>query len=264
MNIGAFLNPINLTIILLTLVVTTSSYFLNIFPTNILIAVAATALFDIFLQKTLKNKIRMPSAAIISGIIIGAIAPINSAFYVVILAGIIAVASKYFIRYNGTPIFNPAALGLLISLFVFSLTDVWWATTDFNLFGHFVSFSPVLLLCAYRAKKLVPGASFLLAFIVISFIVGSFHIEATFNGVISYAFSLPYLFAFVMVSELKTAPHKTWQQILFGAGIAVVLFALAFYAILYSLLISLLAANLVYFIYRKFLWRNIFNLKSVF
>ncbi len=158
-----------LTIILFTILVAISSFGFGQIPYALIAAVIFTSIAEAAIVKFyMKQGAKIPFSAMITGFIIGAVAPINAPIILVFVASMIAVASKYFVKIKNTNIFNPAALGLLISLAIFGLGDQWWAATSYNIYGILVSFSLVFIISAYEAKRLVSGFSFVL----VTFLVG--------------------------------------------------------------------------------------------
>ncbi|MBS3055062.1 MAG: RnfABCDGE type electron transport complex subunit D [Candidatus Aenigmarchaeota archaeon] len=242
-------------IIFLSLLVVVASYIYRTFPLNIFIAVITTSVLDVLLKKFfLKRAISFPSSAIITGLIIGSIAPINSSFLVVLLASFVAILSKYLIRIKGSHIFNPATLGLLVSLFAFSLGDEWWAAIGFNYLGYTLTLTPLLILPNFKARKLAVSIPFLVIVGLLYYFTGFITISSnSVQGIVSFLVAMPYYFGFIMVSEPKTSPFKTKQQVAFGLFVGILTFVLSFYSIKFALFIALLIGNLIYFLYRNYL-----------
>jgi Na+-translocating ferredoxin:NAD+ oxidoreductase RnfD subunit len=208
---------------------------------------------DVVIKKFFfKKDFNFPFSALITGIIIGSIAPFNSSPLVILLASVASIVSKFLIRIKGFHIFNPATFGLFISLFIFNLGDQWWAAESFNFYGFVLNFTPILIIANYKASRLNVAIPFLLTISILSYSTGFIkpHYLAI-NDIISSLFSLPYYFAFIMVSEPKTSPFRKNEQIIYGVSVAILSFILAFYGVKYSLLIALLIGNLVYALYRN-------------
>ena len=127
------------TIFLISLLAAVESYLYRQVPLNLLVSVAVAVAVDMLLKKFyLKIELKIPYSAIISGLIIGSVAPINSPLLLGAVAAIVAIASKIFIRINNAHIFNPATLGLLVSLFIFSQGDQWWIANGYNYLGYII------------------------------------------------------------------------------------------------------------------------------
>ena len=237
-------------IALLSALAAISSYTLRTFPLPLLIAVAVAAVSETMLRQFyLKQPFRVPYSGLITGLIIGSIAPINSPVLLVIIAVAVAVASKFFIQYRSSNIFNPAAIGLIVSLALFRIGDEWWVASNYNIFGVAVTLTPVLVILAYEARRL-PAA---LAFAAVSFIIvlalsGFQNISSTWF--LTALFGINYYFAFVMLVEPKTSPNGRNIQIVYGAALALALFAFTYLRVPYPILVTLLIGNIAYLLYR--------------
>ena len=71
-------------------------------------------------------------------------------------------------------------------------------------------------------------------------------------GLLNFFTSLPFYFAFIMLSEPKTSPNAPKEQVAFGVAVAILIFVLDAH-IKYSFLVALLAGNLAYAAYRNFI-----------
>ena len=243
-------------IVLLLLCAATSSFAIKAFPTNLVIAVAACLLLDIATKGfVLKKGFKFSASAAISGIIIGSIAPLNSAPVAILVAAAVAIASKYIIKIKGRHVFNPATLGLLVSLSLFRLGDEWWAASGFNIAGFIVPVTFLLIIANYKADKLKVSIPFLAATAVLYAATQFINVPFTAYGIFTFFSSLPFYFAFIMLSEPKTSPNAPREQIAFGVAIAVIVFALDAH-IKYSFFIALLAGNLAFALYRSGIFKQ--------
>lgn len=239
------------TILLLILIVASASYYLNQFPFSVVIAVAACALVDALVNALHhKRRFAVPYTAIITGMIIGAVAPSNAPIAVLAAASAIAVLSKHFIKARNGNIFNPAALGLLIALLVFGVGDAWWVASPMPVYGVLLSLTPILVICAYESRRLAAGLSFALTSLLVPLALHGFSGTASASGLWTAVISVNYFLAFVMIAEPKTSPHKRDAQIVYGVGIAAMVSLLGFYRVPYSLLLPLLIGNIAYAAYR--------------
>ncbi len=195
------------TIALLSLLVIVSSATLGKFPYalvfGVLVAGATEAAIDSFY---LKHKLEIPISGLITGLIIGSIAPINAPLSLVFAASVIGVASKFFLQFKHVNIFNPASLGLVFALALFNSTDMWWSASNYNVYGMALSLTPLLILLAYQAKRLALG----LSFVVCSFLAGlALQGAMSLSAAITILLGINYYFAFVMLIEPKTSPNGT-------------------------------------------------------
>lgn len=240
------------TIFLISLLAAFESYLYRQVPLNLLVSVAVAAAVDMLLKKFyLKTELKIPYSAIISGLIIGSVAPINSPLLLGAVAAVVAILSKIFIRIKGSHIFNPATLGLLISLFLFSQGDQWWAANGYNFLGYIIPLSLVLVISNYKARKLFVSAPFLLTTLVLGLaITTASHFQITAFTIVSSLLQLNFFLAFIMVSEPKTSPFMKKEQIVFGAGVGALTFAFGFLGFGYTLLMSLLLGNLCFALWK--------------
>ena len=241
-------------IVLLLLCAVASSFAIKAFPTNLIIAIAACSLLDFAIKGLLLKKgFKFSASAAISGIIIGSIAPSTASVAAIFVAAAVAIASKYLIRLKGRHIFNPATLGLLVSLSLFKLGDEWWAASAlFSFAGFAVPVTLLLVIANYKADKLKVSIPFLAVTAGLYAATQLFKNPLTASVLFSLFTSLPFYFAFIMLSEPKTSPNKPREQIAFGVAVAIVVFLLDSRNIAYSFFIALLAGNLAYALYRSY------------
>ena len=71
----------------------------------VLIAVLTTTLLDLFIEYFKSKTLVFPQSALISGLFIGGLLTQNLQWYVYVLAGIIAIASKHIIKIQQKHIF---------------------------------------------------------------------------------------------------------------------------------------------------------------
>jgi len=157
----------------------------------------------------------------------------------------IGVASKYVVRVGSANVFNPAALGLVATFYLFNTGQSWW--------GALPELPPVALVLLFasgafitdRVNKLPAVIAFLGVYYLLATI-------AAFGGnpsKVAELYRAPDLhaalfFAFFMVTDPPTSPPKARDQLWFGVIVAVISFA-AFELVgaAYWLLAGLLAGN---------------------
>jgi Na+-translocating ferredoxin:NAD+ oxidoreductase RnfD subunit len=238
-------------IILLILVAGSVSYFLHQFPYSILIAVIACSIFELAIQKVHhKRKLEIPYTAIISGIIIGSVAPVNTSLLILVLVSAVAILSKNFIKLKGSNIFNPSAFGLLIVLTIFGIGESWWIASPVPVYGVLIAFTPILAICAYDARRLLVGLSFAITVFVIPLLGHGLVQLQSLSALWTAVISVNYFLAFIMVSEPKTSPNKKHVQVIYGVGLGIIVSLMILYKVPYSLLLPLIIGNIAYAIYR--------------
>ncbi len=138
---------------------------------------------------------------------------------------VLSMASKYIVNIRGKHIFNPVALGVMITYLTINQAASWWIGTPAML--PFVLVGGLLVTYKLRRFKLV--ASFMAAAIVVTLLGTMIDGQA-----IGQAFSTLFLyspfffFAFVMLTEPLTMPPTNILRNLYGALVGI-LFAPAFH-----------------------------------
>jgi Na+-translocating ferredoxin:NAD+ oxidoreductase RnfD subunit len=237
-------------IALLSIVVAISSYTIRIIPYSLLLAVAVAALTEFAIAKFyLKRRDSIPVSGIITGIIIGSVAPFKGTLLIVVIAALIAIASKFVIKVKHVNIFNPATLGLLVALAVFGVGDQWWAASNYNIYGIAVSLTLILVIASYEARRWIASLSFVAVVLAFSLVSSGL---SHFSVIVLAAafFSINFFFAFIMLAEPKTSPPGKYGQMAFGVFVALAYASLAVYRIEYPLLIALLLGNIAYTLYK--------------
>lgn len=234
------------------------------FPVNVVVAVLTPSFLDVAIKKFwLKRPFTMPLSAIITGLIVGTVsvnAPIAGTF----IAAVLAILSKFIIRWKSSHIFNPAVFGVVAVQLLNPAAHgggsmVHGASQIVGSFGPGgfavnMWLVPLLLFANWRARKLWVAISFL----IVSAALYHFTTLATLNSVniadiFKFLELLPYYFAFIIVSEPKTSPYIKKEQVVFGIGIAILsvlpLIIFGFYSHV-AALVALLLGNLIYAAYR--------------
>ncbi len=211
----------------------------------VLIAMAVAALLDMGIIWVLRSEWEFPSGALLTGLIIGVILRPQEPTSVVVAVSVIAIVSKHVLRTRWSNIFNPAALALVTSSFLFSTGQSWWGSMpDFGPVGIVVMCVSGLFI-ADRINKLPLVVVFLGAYFAL-FTVASFLGKPV---DVAEIFRTPDLqatlfFAFFMVDDPPTCPARYEDQIPFGLIVAVASFLIfIIVGAVYFLPAGLLVAN---------------------
>ena len=135
------------------------------------------------------------------------------------LAGLLAMASKYFITYRGTHIFNPAAFAAFVLSITGLLPATWWIATPY--LTPFTILLGLLVLRKTRRFQLflafaIP-ATLLLLFT--GTVLEGVHLTAMLHGA---AFSWPIIFfGSIMLTEPATLPPTTYYRTLLAIIVGV-------------------------------------------
>lgn len=201
---------------------------------------------DVLIIRMRKKVWEFPSGAVLSAMIVAMVLRAQEPWYVVSITAAIAILSKYAVRSRTANVFNPAALAIIVSFYLFHTGQSWWgALTD-----------------------LPPGAKLLLlaAGIFVANKVNKMPLALTFLGTYFTLFTatafagnpLPtaeifrtpdaeaaLYFAFIILTDPPTSPAKYPDQITCGAIVAVTSYAVfEFSGVVYYLLAGVLAGNI--------------------
>jgi Na+-translocating ferredoxin:NAD+ oxidoreductase RnfD subunit len=173
-------------------------------------AITADLAFSYFKNK----KFSVSESSIISALIIGFVLASDNPWWVISLASLFAISSKYLIRFNKKHVFNPAAFGIFLSILFFGANTQWEGT-----FLWYILL-PVGLYFTYKIRKLELITGYLIT------ALGLFGIQAVLNKVplISIFGYLSYFYIFIMLIEPKTTPIKPLARLIFGMGVAGLIF----------------------------------------
>lgn len=132
----------------------------------------------------------------------------------VMLAGVVAIASKYLIVRRGTHVFNPAAFGAFAMSITGLLPVTWWIATP-----ALAPFTVLLALVVLRKiRKFTLFASFAVMALFMLLYIGAILQDQTISELFKQAvLSWPILFlGSIMLTEPATLPATRYHQVLFA------------------------------------------------
>lgn len=213
--------------------------FLGILPYSgwdILIAAVYAATICRFSNELLA-KIFKASANIESSIITGFIltlilgpADFRHIFLPLTLACLLAMTSKYLLAWKGRHIFNPAAVGAVVSYLVLGYGASWWVGSLATL--------PVILLGGVLVLRKLKRFSLVTVFFTISLLVGG-----NFD-LMTILVSPIFFFDSVMLIEPITSPYKFKHQLLYAILVALAFNLYGFWRVAIPLELALLTGNI--------------------
>lgn len=223
---------------------------------QVVAAVVGAAVVDVALGMGRRSAvvIILPDGALITGLIVALVLIAGAPAVVALAAAGLAVASKYFMRTPQFHLFNPAAVGLLVSLVLFPTGQSWWGALA-DLPPPFIAIVVVAgALVANRVNRLPAVITFLgtsfAAFTVAGLVLG------TNEPRVAEVFRVPFInagifFACFMLTDPATSPARPGEQIRFAA-VAAIASAACFIAVegLWYLFVGLLAGN-AWFAWRR-------------
>ena len=208
------------------------------------VAMMTAILFDgIIFKLQSRNKLFSDGGAI-TGLIIALVLGSSTPWHIVAETTGIAIASKHLFRINKKPIFNPAALGLLVAIFLFSSLQSWWGAFTELPVWWVAFFLLVGYLVTGHVNKFPQVLAFLGGYFILLLVMGYFGVGQAGDALRTPFVNSALFLSFFMVTDPPTSPGKYKEQIWFGLITATV--SLIIYLLFDSmsyLLIGLLVAN---------------------
>lgn len=213
-----------------------SAIFLLTISLAVFLALGVESAVLYFRTKTWK----LTSSSVITGLIVGYVLASDQVWWRFLVACVLAILSKHLIVFKKKHIFNPAAFGIFLTIVLFGAYTQWKGTYIWYIL------IPGGIYFAQKIGKLKIVISYLLASLTL-FGTQAILQKIPLGHILGY---LSYFYIFVMIIEPKTSPVKPRGQIIFGAGIAVLIFILTelgtkFDVELFSLLILNMAVLLI-------------------
>ena len=209
-------------------------------------AVGAAVLVDVPILRLRGPGWEFPSGAVLTGLIVAMVLSPHEPWYVAASTSAIAVVSKYVVRTRSANVFNPAALGLVVTFHAFDTAQNWWGAL------------PALPLAAALGALVVTGVfitdrvnkmPLVLAFMGVYYLLFTVTAFAGDPGRVAEIFRTPDLhavlfFAFFILTDPPTSPTRYPDQVVSGALIAVASYAVfEFVGAAHYLLAGVLAGN---------------------
>jgi Na+-translocating ferredoxin:NAD+ oxidoreductase RnfD subunit len=213
--------------------------------TGLASATLAAGLVDLLILRAMKHAWGFPSGAVLTAIIVTMVLRAQEPWYVPTITSVAAILSKYIFRSRSANVFNPAALAIIASFYVFHTGQSWWgALTDIGPIGTIVLVAAGVFI-ADRVNKmplvLVFLGTYFLLFTVTAFVGDARWVAEVFRSPDSEA---ALYFAFIILTDPPTSPAKYPDQIIFGMIAAVVSYVFFEWAgVVYYLLAGVLAGN---------------------
>ncbi|MEO7189572.1 MAG: RnfABCDGE type electron transport complex subunit D [Vicinamibacterales bacterium] len=208
-------------------------------------AVAVAALADVLLLRWKKGRWEFPSGAVLTALLVAMVLTPLEPWYIAACTSGVAIASKYLVRTRSANVFNPAALGIVATFYVFDSGQSWWgALPELPIAALALLFASGIFITD-RVNKMPLVLSFLgayfLLFTVTAFVGDPRHVVEIFRAPELHA---TLFFAFFILTDPPTSPVKYRPQILCGVLVAVVAYAVfEWVGAAYYLLAGVLVGN---------------------
>ena len=217
-----YLPPLFITLILL---VSQVSFGLLESLSRTVLAIAASVACEIILGYLLYRKIPHLASAYISGISVGILLR-SPAFWPYALCSVLAIMSKYVIRWRGRHLWNPSnfaisAMLLLVPEYVATLS-VQWGNTIWPMLIVWA----LGVLIVLRVKRFHITATYVVSFVALSFIRSLITGHPFLAEVAPITGPMYQLFIFFMITDPRTTVKPRWAQCLVAFLVAVMEMAL--------------------------------------
>jgi len=185
-------------------------------------AVLVAGLIDVFIIRKRNKAWEFPSGAVLTGLIIAMILSPYEPWYVAAATSAIAVVSKYVFRSRFANIFNPAALAIVTTFYIFDTGQSWWgALPELEPIAIAILFLTGVFI-ADRVNKVPMVLIFLgvyyALFTVTALLGNPAHVAEIYRAPDLHAVLY---FAFFILTDPPTSPVKYPHQLLYGAIVAV-------------------------------------------
>lgn len=190
-------------------------------------AVLTCAAIDLPILRARTGRWSFPSGAVLTGLLIAMILSPHEPWHAAAAAGAVAIGSKYIVRSQFANVFNPAALGLVVTFYLFDTGQNWWgAITEVPMTSVVLTLLTGVFI-ADRLNKLAMVLAFLGAYFLLFTGVAFAGQTAT----VAEIFRQPDLqavlfFAFFLLTDPPTSPAKVREQVICGLLVAVSAFAI--------------------------------------
>ncbi len=179
-------------------------------------------LFNLMFSHLFDAPINPESNFITSLILVLIITPVYSNVYSIgflIMASLIAQASKYLLTYHDKHIFNPAALAVLVLDLSARQTASWWVGSLY--LAPFVFVGGLIIIRKISDFKMV--ASFIFVNLALTAVIGLFNHDLVLSLKDTILISPLLFLGFVMLTEPLTSPRRQKQQLIYAVIVAVLL-----------------------------------------
>jgi Na+-translocating ferredoxin:NAD+ oxidoreductase RnfD subunit len=207
-------------------------------------ATMAAGLVDLLILRWKMGDWKYPSGAVLTAAIVVMVLRAQEPWYVTTVTSVIAVLTKYCFRSRAN-IFNPAALAMIASYYLFHAGESWWgAQTDVIGPGKLLMVAAGVIV-ANRVNKMPLVLTFLATYF------GLFTVTAFVGDPLKVAeiFRTPDVeaalyFAFIILTDPPTSPVKYRDQVMCGVLVAAVSYVFFEWAgVVYYLLAGVTMGN---------------------
>lgn len=237
--------------LLITLILLTGQFTFGILEgyKPILLSIGCSLLTEHFLSRVVYGKAKNLSSAYISGISVGILVR-TTLLWPFAITAILSIMSKYVLRFRERHIWNPSNFGIswMLAFVPFSVAglSIQWGNNIWPMFVIWV----LGLFIVWRAKRLHITATYVISFILFSYLRSRITGDPFFTEVAPLTGPMYQLFVFFMITDPGTTVNNRNGQILVAFLVALVEFLLrlnqVIYAPFYALFLVGPAAMVIY------------------
>ncbi len=213
-----YLPPIFITLILL---VSQLSFGLLESLSRTLLAIAVSMACEIVLAGLVYRKFPNLASAYITGISVGILLR-SPEFWPYVLCSVLAIMSKYVIRWRGRHLFNPSNFAISAMLFLVpeyvATLSIQWGNTIWPMLVVWV----LGVLIVLRVKRFHITATYVISFVALSYLRTFFTGHPFLAEVAPITGPMYQLFIFFMITDPRTTVKPVWAQCLVAFLVAVV------------------------------------------
>jgi len=162
------------------------------------------------------KKFQVTESALTSGLIIGYILSSESSWWIFLAVAAFTVGLKRVLRFRGKNLLNPAALGIFLAVFLLKGSTEWKGAYAW----YFLIPAGLYIVNKIKKTEIVWG------YFAMSFLLFIPQALAQGSSLLDIPGYFNYFFIFIMLIEPKTTPSTRWPKVVFGAGVALLVFLL--------------------------------------
>jgi enediyne biosynthesis protein E5 len=219
-----FSTPKGLLIIILTIltIIATPHEGVRLVAPGLVGAIVAAGLIDALILRMKRDSWQFPDGAVLTGLFVAMVLSPHQPWYIPTCTAVIAIISKYVARTRSANVFNPAALALVVSFYVFDTGQNWWGALPELPIAALVVLFVTGVFIADRVNKMPLVLCFLgvyyLLFTLTAFFGDPQRVAEIFRAPDLHAVLF---FAFFILTDPPTSPVKYRHQIICALIVAV-------------------------------------------
>jgi Na+-translocating ferredoxin:NAD+ oxidoreductase RnfD subunit len=192
---------------------------------GIVASMVSASIVDAVLLRWRTGRWQVPSGAMLTALIVAMVLSPHEPWPIVVVTAVLGVVSKYVIRARLANVFNPAALALVATFYLFHTGQSWWGALP-ELPWPFIG---LLLGAGIFISDRVNKLPLVLAFLGVYYLLFTGAAYAGFADRVQAIFRAPDLhaslyFAFFILTDPPTSPTRHGEQVLAGALVALASF----------------------------------------